>query len=227
MSETSMELGGSRATAAARVLGNVLSAYYKEGSSMGAVVDVKVETPFADEMELVLDSSVAQNHPSSSDSSVSSSNYVVAIVCAILAGLVVVAGLLLLLLWRLRKRPVVHSPSISINSSMDRTVEKSNNLQNEENLRLQQRRMKTLNVAELVDHPTKGDLGLTKKLTKVDDVVVSHDDSSSDEYGRRDTIESSPIYTAPISVDVRNNIHMAARAGQMMDKELSLKVVVV
>jgi hypothetical protein len=26
---------------------------------------------------------------------------------------------------------------------------------------------------------------------------------------------------------VRNNIHMAARAGQMMDKELSLKVVVV
>jgi hypothetical protein len=152
----------------------------------------------------------------------------VAIVCAILAGLVVVAGLLLLLLWRLRKRPALHSPSLSVNSSMDRTVEKSNNLQNEENLRLQQRRMKTLNVAELVDHPAKGSsLGLSKKLSKVDDVVVPHDDSSSDEYGRRDTIESSPIYKAPISVDVRNNIHMAARAGQMMDKELSLKVVVV
>jgi hypothetical protein len=192
---------------------------------MGAVVDVKVETPYADEMELVLDSS-AQNHPST-DSSSSSSHYVVAIVCAILAGLVVVAGLLLLLLWRLRKRPVLHSPSLSVNSSMDRTVEKSNNLQNEENLRLQQRRLKTLNVAELVDHPSKGDLGLSKKLSKVDDVVVPHDDSSSDEYGRRDTIESSPIYKAPISVDVRNNIHMAARAGQIMDKELSLKVVVV
>lgn len=223
MSETSLELGGSRATAAARVLGNVLSAYYKEGSSMGAVVDVKVETPYADAMESSDTSS--QNH-SSSDSS--GSNYVVAIVCAILAGLVVVAGLLLLLLWRLRKRPA-HSPSPSLNSSMDRTIEKSNNLQNEENLRLQQRRMKTLNVAELVDHPTKGSGSLSKKLAKVDEVVVLHEDSSSDEYlaGQRDVIESSPIYKAPINVDVRNNIHLAARAGQMMDKELNLKVVVV
>ncbi|XP_059353369.1 protein jagged-1-like isoform X1 [Daphnia carinata] len=227
MSETSFELGGSRATAAARVLGNVLSAYYKEGSSMGAVVDVKVETPYADVMESSDTSS--QNHPSSDSSG---SNYVVAIVCAILAGLVVVAGLLLLLLWRLRKRPA-HSPSHSVNSSMDRSIEKSNNLQNEENLRLQQRRMKTLNVAELVDHPAKGSgVALSKKLSKVveDVAVVSQEDSSSDDYspvGRRDAIESSPIYKAPISVDVRNNIHLAARAGQIMDKELSLKVVVV
>ncbi|KAI9551524.1 serrate [Daphnia sinensis] len=229
MSETSLELGGSRATAAARVLGNVLTAYYKEGSSMGAVVDVKVETPYPDAMESSDTSS--QNHPSADSSG---SNYVVAIVCAILAGLVVVAGLLLLLLWRLRKRPAHHSPSHSVNSSMDRSIEKSNNLQNEENLRLQQRRMKTLNVAELADHPAKGSVPLSKKLAKVvEDVVVvaSQDqDSSSDEYagsGQRDVMESNPIYKAPISVDVRNNIHLAARAGQMMDKELSLKVVVV
>ncbi len=209
MSETSFELGGSRATAAARVLGNVLSAYYKEGSSMGAVVDVQVETPnYTEDKE-----QSPQTHSLDSNS-----NYVVAIVCAILAGLVVVAGLLLLLLWRLRKRPS-HTPST--NSSLDRSLEKSNNLQNEENLRLQQRRMKTLNVAELVDPKSS----VTAKKLK-DDVVT---EESSDDYsvGRRDAIESSPIYKAPISVDVRNNIHLAARAGQIMDKELSLKVVVV
>lgn len=214
MSETSEEDGGSRATAAARVLGNILMAYYKEGSTLAAVVDVKVETPYpSEEMDL---SSSASNH-----SSDSGSNYVVVIVCAILAGLVVVAGLLLLLLWRLRKRPC-HPPATV--SSLDRAIEKSNNLQNEENLRLQQRRMKALNVAELVD--PKG--LVTPKKLKEDVVTDSHSpDESYPPVNRRDAIESSPIYKAPISVDVRNNIHLAARAGQIMDKELSLKVVVV
>lgn len=211
MSETSVEHGRSRATAAARVIGNILTAYYKEGSNLAAVVEVKVETPYPSE-ELDMTSS-AQNH-----SSDSSSNYVVAIVCAILAGLVVVAGLLLLLLWRLRKRPC-HPPATV--SALDRAVEKSNNLQNEENLRLQQRRMKTLNVAELVD--PKG--SVTPKKLK-EEVVAADAPDESYSVNRRDTIESSPIYKAPMSVDVRNNIHLAARAGQIMDKELSLKVVV-
>ena len=81
--------------------------------------------------------------------------------------------------------------------------------------------MKTLNVAELVDS--------SKNLTakKLKDDVVSEESSDDYSAGRRDAIESSPIYKTPISVDVRNNIHLAARAGQMMDKELSLKVVVV
>lgn len=213
MSETSVELGGSRATAAARVLGNILTAYYKEGSTLAAVVDVKVETPYpADEMDLT---SSAQNHPSDANSS-----YVVAIVCAILAGLVIVAGLLLLLLWRLRKRPCQPSGQSSI--SLDRSVEKSNNLQNEENLRLQQRRMKTLNVAELVDPK----MSVTPKKLK-EEMSVCDESPVEFSVNRRDPIESSPIYKVPISVDVRNNIHLAARAGQMMDKELSHKVVVV
>lgn len=212
MSETSLELGGSRAAAAARALGNALSSFYKEGSSMAAVVDVKVETSYStDDSE----SSTLSTHNPTSDTN---SNYVVAIVCAILAGLVIVAGLLLLLLWRLRKRPVHSQSSVS---SLDRSLEKSNNLQNEENLRLQQRRMKTLNVAELVDPKCS----VSPKKLKADGAP----DECLEDYSvnRRDPIESSPIYKAPISVDVRNNIHLAARAGQIMDKELSLKVVVV
>lgn len=229
MSETSVELGGSRATAAARVLGNILTAYYKEGSTLASVVDVKIETAYpTDEIDLTSSSSSssAQNHPSTSSSSDANSNYVVAIVCAILAGLVVVAGLLLLLLWRLRKRPCQMSGQSSGAMALDRSVEKSNNLQNEENLRLQQRRMKTLNVAELVDPKMSAVMmTATKKLTKDD---VSSDDLPVEfSTSRKDPIESSPIYKAPISVDVRNNIHLAARAGQMMDKELSHKVVVV
>lgn len=205
------EYGMSRASAAARVLGDVLTAHYKGSSSMAALIEVKVETAVpSDDADLTSSSS-----PNGLESE---SNYMVVIICAILAGLIIVAGLLVLLLWRLRKRnPTPTNSSITSSSG---ALEKSNNLQNEENLRLQQRRMKTLNVSEL---DVVGHQASMKKL-KSDD---TSEESSSEESYSNAIIESSPIYKAPISVDVRNNIHLAARAGQMIDKELSLKVAVV
>lgn len=207
------EYGMSRASAAARVLGDVLTAHYKGSSSMAALIEVKVETAVpSDDAELT--------SSSSHNGLDSESNYVVAIICAILAGLIIVAGLLVLLLWRLRKRnPTLNSNLSSSITSSSGALEKSNNLQNEENLRLQHRRMKTLNVSELDASAHHASM---KKL-KSDD---TSEESSEESYSNA-IIESSPIYKTPISVDVRNNIHLAAKAGQMIDKELSLKVVVV
>lgn len=196
MAESSSDVGGSRASAAARALGDMLKAHYREGSYMAAIVSVKVETP--DESAEPLEGA-------------NGAGYVASVVCAVIAALAAVVGLLVLLVWRLRKRreqaPAAH----------ERSIEKSNNLQNEENLRLQQRRMKTLNVGELMESGNAG-----KKIADDDDRPTDYSMSRCP-----DAIESSPIYKVPISVDVRNNIHLAARAGQMVDKELSLKVVVV
>lgn len=204
MAESSTDIGGSRASAAARALGDMLKAHYREeGSYTSAIVNVKVETP--DEVAEPLEGA-------------SSSGFVASVVCAVIAGLAVVVGLLVLFVWRLRKRPR-QAPAPA--SHDHRSIEKSNNLQNEENLRLQQRRMKTLNVSELMD---------AKKMAGDDErpPVMVMPPPTLPMTGRcPDAIESSPIYKAPISVDVRNNIHLAARAGQMVDKELSLKVVVV
>ena len=208
------EYGMSRASAAARVLGDVLTAHYKGSSSMAALIEVKVETAVSSDDAQLTSSSSSHNGLDSE------SNYVVAIICAILAGLIIVAGLLVLLLWRLRKRnPTLNSNMSSSITSSSGALEKSNNLQNEENLRLQHRRMKTLNVSELdaSAHQT------SKKKLKSDD---TSEESSEESYSNV-IIESSPIYKTPISVDVRNNIHLAAKAGQMIEKELSLKVAVV
>lgn len=200
MAESSSDIGGSRASAAARALGDVLKAHYREGSYMTAIVGVRVETP--DETAEPLEGA-------------SNAGYVASVVCAAIAALAVIVGLLVLVVRRMRKRPE-QAPAMVAH---ERSIEKSNNLQNEENLRLQQRRMKTLNVSELMESSNAG-----KKITDDDERPVTVDYSMS---RCPDAIESSPIYKAPISVDVRNNIHLAARAGQMVDKELSLKVVVV
>jgi len=203
MAERSSEYGSgnSRASAAARALGDLLTAHYMEGSSMAALVEV-------------------QHSPTESSSSAHSSSesdsYVVAIVCAILAGLVVVACLLVLLLWRLRKRP--EERRLPHPHQSDRQLEKSNNLQNEENLlRMQQQRrslvmMKTLNVSEL---PSLSPVSGQKKL-----IEDSPPPSPESFYQTTSpcSIESSPIYKAPSVMDVRNNIHLATKAGRIIEK---------
>lgn len=215
MAEKSSDyLGGSRASAAARVLGDILTtAHFKEGSSMAALVDVRVETASLEEDLFTLSSSSGS---SSTSHSLESDSYVVAIVCAILAGLVIVAGLLVLLLWRLRKRPdqvLNRSQSSSTALSPDgQAMEKAmNNLQNEENLRIQQHRrsmvvMKTLNVSDLPDHHHLPGGCNKNKILALDSSTCPAPSSVMPD-------TSSFIYKAPSSMDVRNNIHLAAKAG--------------
>ena len=179
---------------------------------MAALVEVRVETASS--------FPALQHSPTESSSSAHSSSesdsYVVAIVCAILAGLVVVAGLLVLLLWRLRKRP--EERRLPHPHQSDRQLEKSNNLQNEENLlRMQQQRrslvmMKTLNVSEL---PSLSPVSGQKKL-----IEDSPPPSPESFYQTTSpcSIESSPIYKAPSVMDVRNNIHLATKAGRIIEK---------
>lgn len=211
--------GNSRASVAAQVLGDLLTA-----SSIAALVEVRVETassPLPVGLPDDVRASSASSHSSESDS------YVVAIVCAILAGLIVVAGLLVLLLWRLRKRPQdsIHGHPAHLHAHQpDRMlVEKSNNLQNEENLRLQQQRrslvmMKTLNVAEL---PVLSSESSKSKLLDVPATPSPPPPPQSDCFissCSSNSIESSPIYKAPTAMDLRNNIHLAAKAGHLIEK---------
>ena len=211
----------SRAGAAARVLGDVLTAHYKEGSSWATLVEVKVETAL-----------LGQQLTSSA-----STGYVVAIVLAILAGLVIVAALLLLLLWRLRKRRSADG-RVELGRCLPETVEKSNNLQNEENLHRQisqmsqMSQMKTLNVMELKradalhkkfhDDADREELeDLTKASSSrprsTDEAFVASSGGVVGDCG--DLIESNPIYKAPC-VDVRNTVV----ASNVASKDVNLKV---
>ena len=220
MAEKSSDyLGGSRASAAARVLGDLLTAHYKEGSSMAALVDVRVETASSlaeDGLLLSSTTSSAGSHSAESDS------YVVAIVCAILAGLVIVAGLLVLLLWRLRKRPdqVIGPSNSNSASSADGFVSEKalNNLQNEENLRLQQQRrrsavvMKTLNVSELPDNHGGG-------LPSAKNKILALESSVGPPVSAVLPDSSSFIYKAPSVIDLRNNMsHLQAAKAGLLEK---------
>ena len=214
----------SRAAAAARVLGDVLTAHYKEGSSWAALMEVDVETALVGGQELT---------------SPANSGHIVTVVCAILIGLMTVVALLLFLLWRVRKRPSTNG-RVEAGRCVPEMVEKSNNLQNEENLRRQISQMKTLNVMELkrVDELHKKlhdqELEESTKASSSRRVEESFPHSSSSGSGSSssssssissgidpcmDLIESNPIYKAPC-VDVRNTIV----ASNILSKDVHLKV---
>ena len=203
-----------RAAAAARVLGDVLTAHHKERSSWTALVEVKVETA-------LLGEELMSNH---------GSGYVVAIVCAILAGVLTVIALLLLLLWRLKKRWAIIRDSVRCGG--DSVLEKSNNLQNEENLRRQLSQMKTLNVVELArcDQMHRSDCAFRSKVAEKEETDVQDHTSKAtacaiyrpeESYSAEncDSIESSPMYKASC-VDVRNNI----TGFKVASKDVNLKV---
>lgn len=204
----------SRAAAAARVLGDVLTAHYKEGSSWAALMEVNVETALIGGQELTLPAN---------------SGYIVTIVCAILMGVMTVIALLLFLLWRVRKRRS-GSGRVEAGRCVPEMVEKSNNLQNEENLRRQISQMKTLNVMELkradelhkkfhdqeLEESTKAS---SSRRVEESFTLGSSSTSSTSVDSCIDSIESNPIYKAPC-VDVRNTIV----ASNILSKDVHLKV---
>ena len=216
----------SRAGAAARVLGDLLTAHHKEGSSWATLIEVKVETA-------LLGEELPPPLPGRG-------NYVVAVICAIAAGLLILAAVVLLFMWFIKKHGF-RPDGTGLNGrrcvSDTAVLEKSNNLQNEENLRRQLSQMKTLNVMELTrcsdHHPSMqvhpGD-GCSGKLSEPQEMCDSASDSSSSGLLRRPeecsyasgecskALESNPIYKAPM--DVRNNMISCNVAA----KEVNVKV---
>lgn len=202
----------SRASAAARVLGDVLTAHHKEGSSWAALLEVGVETAL-----------LGEQLPSTSTGR---AGYVVAVICAIGAGLLILAAGALLFVWCVRKRGGHHHGRRCLADSVA-VVEKSNNLQNEENLRRQLSQMKTLNAMELTRCSADPAIQRSKlgQPPECDDgcqppeCLYSSGSGTCDSGTAECALESNPIYKAP-SVDVRNNI-VAANAAA---KEVSVRV---